>query len=243
MSQKGKPENNLVSGDMICEYLENFAEENGLKRLIHFGSWVSKVERNTRGSGWVLTVNGRSVEATKIICATGVTTQAKTPGFAIQDNAIPVKHVVDLAKSAPSFSDTSSKLEHFVLLGAAKSAYDSAYLLCSLGKKVTWVIRPDGSGPMPIMPSKMLGQNTITTSSSRLMSYLSPSIMTTDSPIGAFFHRTWLGRWLTKAAWRYISNLADRAAGFGSTSAHTEALRPEIRDNRYRLELLYSKFR
>ncbi|KAK3945107.1 pyridine nucleotide-disulfide oxidoreductase-domain-containing protein [Diplogelasinospora grovesii] len=233
MPQDGKPGNNLVSGDMICRYLEQFAEDNDLKRLIRFNSWVSNIERNRRGCGWVLTVNSRRVEAAKLICATGVTTQTNAPGFTVPEDSIPVKHVVDLAKAVPSFSDAANKLDHFVLLGGAKSAYDAAYLLCSLGKKVTWVIREDGSGPMPIMPAKMLGRNTITMGTSRLMSNLSPSIMTTDSPIGAFFHRTWLGRWLTKAAWGYISTLADKAAGFGTTAAaHTEALRPEIKDNR-----------
>lgn len=216
---------------MICRYLERFAEDNGLKRHIRFNSWVSGVERNPSGRGWVLDVDGRRVEATKLICATGVTTQINAPGFTVLDDSIPVKHVVNLAKEAGSFSDANNKLDHFVLVGAAKSAYDAAYLLCSLGKKVTWVIREDGSGPMPIMPAKTLGQNTITMSTSRLMSNLSPSLMTTESLVGAFFHRTWLGRWLTKSAWGYMSHLADKAAGFGNTAARTEPLRPQIKDN------------
>lgn len=235
MPQDGKPGNNLVSGDMICRYLERFAEENDLKRRIHFNSWVSSVERNpaSRG-GWVLAVNGRRVEAAKLICATGVTTQTNAPAFTVLDKSIPVKHIVTLAQEVASFSDPSKKLDHFVLVGAAKSAYDAAYLLCSLGKKVTWVIREDGSGPMPIMPAKMMGKNTITMSTSRLMSNLSPSLMTTDSLPGAFFHRTWLGRFLTKSAWGYMSNLADKAAGFGTTNgASTELLKPQIKDNRY----------
>lgn len=232
MPEDGKPENNLVSGDMICRYLEKFAEDNSLKRHIRFNSWVSNVERGPAGCGWVLNVNGRRVEAAKLVCATGVTTQINPPDFRISDDSIPVKHVVNLAKEVTGFKDATNDLEHFVLVGAAKSAYDAAYLLCSLGKKVTWLIREDGSGPMPIMPDKTLGQNTITMSTSRLMSNLSPSLMTTDSLVGAFFHRTWVGRWLTKSAWGYMSHLADKAAGFGSTAARTEALRPQIKDNR-----------
>ncbi|KAK8104666.1 uncharacterized protein PG998_011699 [Apiospora kogelbergensis] len=231
MPQDGKTGNNLVSGDMICRYLERYAEQRGLKRHLRHESWVSSVERHPNGRGWVLFVNGQRVEADKLVCATGVTTQTNEPDFEVLEDSIPVKHVVDLAKSVPSFSDPSQKMDHFVLVGAAKSAYDAAYLLCSLGKKVTWIIREDGSGPMPIMPSKMLGQNTITMSTSRLMSNLSPSLMTTDSMIGSFFHRTWLGKFLTRSCWGYISSLADKAAGFGSTATKTEPLRPSIKDN------------
>ncbi|KAH9886871.1 flavin-binding monooxygenase-like family protein [Xylariomycetidae sp. FL2044] len=231
MSRDGKPNTNLVSGDMICNYLEKFAEDNDLRRHIRFNSWVSNVERAAQGSGWVLSVNGRKVEAAKLICATGVTTQSIPPCFIVEDGAIPVKHVVELAKESARFEDPSSNLEHFVLVGSAKSAYDAAYLLCSLGKKVTWVIREDGSGPMPIMPITLLGRNSITMSSSRLMSNLSPSLMTTDSWVGSFFHRTWLGRWLTKTAWGYITKKADQAAGFGTTEGPTELLKPNIQDN------------
>ncbi|KAK6085734.1 flavin-binding monooxygenase-like family protein [Seiridium cupressi] len=231
MSQDGKTENNLVSGDMICRYLEKFAEDNHLNRHIRYSSWVSSVERGSDGCGWVLNVNGQRVEAAKLICATGVTTQTNAPGFTVLDDSIPVKHVVTLAQEVATFRDVTNKLEHFVLVGAAKSAYDAAYLLCSLGKKVTWLIREDGSGPMPIMPDKIFGNNTITMGTTRLMSNLSPSLMTTDTTLGAFFHRTWLGRWLTTSAWGYLSSQADKAAGFGSVAGRTEPLKPQIKDN------------
>lgn len=67
----------------------------------------------------------------------------------------------------------------------------------------------------------------------RLMNVLSPSLMTTDSIPGTFFHRTRLGRWLTKTAWRYMSYRADEAAGFGGKAGNLEGLRPQIKDNRY----------
>lgn len=157
MPQDGKPENNLVSGDMIWRYLDKFASDNDLKRHIRFNSWVSDVRHSPQGTGWTLTVNGITIETAKLICATGVTTQINSPGFSITDNPIPVIHAVDIAKSVAGFSDATNKFDHFVLIGAAKSAYDAAYLLCSLGKKVTWIIREDGSGPMPIMPTSIMG--------------------------------------------------------------------------------------
>ncbi|KAK0630321.1 flavin-binding monooxygenase-like family protein [Bombardia bombarda] len=228
MTQDGKPENNLVSGDMIWRYLDKFAEDNKLKQHIHFNSWVSSVERTA--SGWELTVNGVKIEAAKIICAAGITTQTNSPDFSVKENSIPVIHAVDLAKNAEKIKSPSGP-KHVVLIGAAKSAYDAAYLLASSGKKVTWVIRDTGSGPMPIMPANMLGMNTITMSANRLMNYLSPSLMTTDTYLGSFFHRTMAGRWLTRAYWKYISSQADSAAGFGKDSGKLDALRPQLQDN------------
>jgi cation diffusion facilitator CzcD-associated flavoprotein CzcO len=142
MPAGGKPNNNLVSGDMIWNYLDSFAEENKLKPLIRFNSWVSKVERNT-GGGWLLTVNGQTIETAKVICAAGITTQINDPGFTITDNSIPVIHAAEIAKNVANFEKPENK--HFVLIGAAKSAYDAAYLLSSMGKKVTWYARLESS--------------------------------------------------------------------------------------------------
>lgn len=63
------------------------------------------------------------------------------------------------------------------------------------------------------------------------MNYLSPSLMTTDSALGGFFHRTMAGRWLTRKYWSYITSQAEQAAGFGGDTEHIEALRPQIKDN------------
>ncbi|KAF7513209.1 hypothetical protein GJ744_010605 [Endocarpon pusillum] len=145
MSRDGKPENNLVSGDMIQRYLEEFAVDNDLMRRIRFNSWVDKVERCPRG--WRLRVNGRYIESAKLILATGVTSVRNEAPFQVEAGAT-VIHSRDIAQNLPVLKEAES----VVVVGAAKSAYDAVYLLCSIGKRVTWVIRPDGSGPMPLMP-------------------------------------------------------------------------------------------
>ncbi|KAI1823679.1 flavin-binding monooxygenase-like family protein [Xylaria intraflava] len=226
MPKDGATDHNLVSGKMIFNYLDRFANEHDLKRRICFESWVSKVERCD--SGWRLTVNGRVIHSAKLIIATGVTSVKNSPSFKVEENSVPVIHSIDIARNTQDFS--TDKAQHFLIVGAAKSAYDIVYQLCSLGKKVTWVIRPDGSGPMPIMPSEVLGLNTITLSCNRLTNYLSPSLMTTDSWLGGFFHRTPMGRWLTKAHWSFITDRADKAAGFGGNAGPVEGLRPDVRD-------------
>ncbi|MCJ1434766.1 hypothetical protein MMC27_004136 [Xylographa pallens] len=226
MPKDGSTDHNLVSGDMIFKYLDTFADDHELKGRIRFNSWVSDVERCPRG--WRLIVNGSIVETAKLIVATGVTSIRNSPSFEVKKNAVPVIHSMDIARNVPSFSAPEAK--HFLIIGAAKSAYDVAYLLCSMGKKVTWAIRPNGSGPMPIMPTELLGKNTITMSSNRMMNYLSPSLMTTESTLGSFFHRTMPGRWLTKTYWNYMTSQADLAAGFGGNAGNVEGLRPDVRD-------------
>ncbi|KAI1323179.1 flavin-binding monooxygenase-like family protein [Xylariaceae sp. FL0255] len=215
MSEDGVTDHNMVSGDMIFKYLDRFADTNDLKRRIYFESWVSDVERCDKG--WRLTVNGHLVESTKLIIATGVTSIRNTPSFDIKQDAVPVIHSIDIARNTQDFA--SDKAKHFLVVGAAKSAYDIV------------VIRPNGSGPMPIMPSEVLGMNTITLSCNRLTNYLSPSLMTTDSWLGGFFHRTLLGRWLTKVHWNFITSRADKAAGFGGNAGSVEGLRPDVRDS------------
>ena len=177
MPKDGTTDHNLVSGDMIFKYLDTFADDHDLKHRIRFNSWVSDVERCPRG--WRFIVNGNIVETAKLIVATGVTSIRNSPSFDVKKNAVSVIHSLDIARNIPSFSAAEAK--HFLIIGAAKSAYDVAYLLCSMGKKVTWcvmmeqtqfkcthtpsctltnrrVIRPNGSGPMPIMPTEVLGK-------------------------------------------------------------------------------------
>jgi hypothetical protein len=67
-------------------------------------------------------------------CATAVTTQSNSPGFTIQGNSILVIHAADSAENMSGISTDSNK--HFVLIHEAKSAYDAAYLLYSLNKKI-----------------------------------------------------------------------------------------------------------
>ena len=229
MPKDGKTDHNLVTGNMICDYLEKFARDHDLTRRIHFKSWVNQIERCPYG--WRVKINGNSLfETRKLIVSTGVTSVPNELPFKIEDSPIPIIHSRDICENVKAMS--ADHVQNVVIVGAAKSAYDAAYLLSTLGKNVTWIIRPDGSGPMPIMPPELLGMNTISTGSTRLMSYLSPSLLNTDTWLGTFFHRTTAGRWLTRAHWRYITSQADKAAGFGGNAGSIEGLKPEVTNAR-----------
>ncbi|KAF2972304.1 hypothetical protein GQX73_g1323 [Xylaria multiplex] len=130
MSKDGAANDNLVSGNMIFNYLDRFANEHDLKRRIHFDSWVSNVQRCNRG--WRLTVNGRSVESRKLIIASGITSVKNSPSFEVKEGSIPVIHSIDIAQNAQDLS--SNNVQHCLVLGAAKSAYD---VVTSLGRWLT----------------------------------------------------------------------------------------------------------
>lgn len=227
MAKDGETDHHLVTGYMIQRYLEKYAEDHDLLRRIRFNTWVEKAEKCPRG--WRLKIADGYMETTKLIVATGLTSVPNVPPFTIEKESIPVIHSRDLAASVPVIG--SDDVQGVVVVGAAKSAYDAVYLLCSMGKRVTWVIRPDGAGPMPIMPAEVVGVNTISLGSTRLMNYLSPSLFNSEGMLASFFYRTPVGRWLTNAHWRLITRLSYKAAGFdkGGTIG---PLKPEMPDRR-----------
>jgi dimethylaniline monooxygenase (N-oxide forming) len=215
----------LIRGEMVQHYLEKFAVDNDLMPHIRLNSWVKKVERCPRG--WRLRVNDSYIETTKLILCCGVASVPSDPPFRVEPGA-KIIHSREIAPSVSAIEDA----ENFVLVGAAKSAYDVAYYLCSKGKRVTWIIRPDGGGPMPLVPLEIGGIDTIAMGSTRLMSYLSPSMYNTKGILGTFFHRTAVGQWLTKANWNFMSSVSDKAAGFGGDAGAAEGLKPDLSDRR-----------
>lgn len=235
MPKDGATKNDLVTGYMIQSDLEKYAEDHDLLRRIRFRSWIEKAERCP--CGWRLRLKDSSdvIETKKLIVATGVTSIPNMPEFKTTKTSIPLIHSIDLASSVGALG--SDDVQSVVVVGAAKSAYHAVYLLLSMGKRVTWLIRPDGSVPMPIMPAEMFGMNTIAVGSTRLMSYLSPSILNSKGLLSAFFQRSILGRWVTGKFWDTITYLSDRDAGFSEGNS-ISALKPEVDEKRLALSAL-----
>lgn len=229
MPKEGATKNDLVTGYMIQSYLEKYARDHDLLRRIQFNSWVEKAERCPRGWRLRLQGSGNIIEPAKLMVATGVTSIPNMPEFDMSDASIPLVHSRDLGASVEDLK--SDDVQSAIVVGAAKSAYDAVYLLLSMGKKVTWLIRPEGSGPMPILPSEMFGCNSIAIGSTRLMSYLSPSILNSTGPICTFFQRTTIGRWITSAFWENTTHASEKNAGFAKGD-HIAALKPEVKEKR-----------
>ena len=216
-----------VTGEMIHNYLQKYAEDHDLLRRIQFDTFVESAKQCPRGWHLKFKGSGDGVEAEKLLVAPGVTSIVHLPKFEEDDDAsIPIIHSRDLGVSFKALSNET--VENVVVVGAAKSAYDTVYLLLHMGKKVTWVIRPGGAGPLAILPFKVVNMlNSIAVASTRLMTHLSPSILNTQGLLYWLFQRTPLGRWCTGKFWDSLDYISGAHAGYGMGD-HVSMLRPEI---------------
>lgn len=232
MPSQGATESDLVTGEMIHRYLEKYAVDHDLLRRIQFDTFVERAERSVNGWRLKFKDSDEILETKKLMVATGVTSIPNMPAQ-VQANraAIPVIHSKDLGTSYQTLQ--SNEIQRVVVVGAAKSAYDAVYLMLSMGKKVTWIIRPDGAGPLAILPTKLFGYlNSITVASTRLMTHMSPSILNTRGMLYRFFHQSRAGRWCVRSFWDTVTYLSNRHAGY-MDGDHVSGLRPEIESKRY----------
>jgi dimethylaniline monooxygenase (N-oxide forming) len=222
----GDKNDDRVTGDMIHGYLQTYAETHDLLRRIRFNTFVSGAMRTAEG--WRLSFQNSEdiIEAEKLMVATGVTSIPFMPNFTQSGEAVPRVHSRDLGMSFEAIKDSAVK--HAVVIGAAKSAYDAVYLLLQMGKEVTWVIRSEGAGPLAILPFKILNViNSIAFASTRLMSFLSPSILNTEGAMSWLIHRTQLGRWCVGRFWDFLDHVSKTHAGYNAGD-HIGLLKPEI---------------
>jgi dimethylaniline monooxygenase (N-oxide forming) len=230
MPKDGKTDNDMVTGSMIHNYLQKYAEDHDLLSRIRFNTFVERVERCPHGWRLHFKDSEEQIETKKLMVATGVTSIPRMPELDRNDESVPIIHSRDLGSCWQALD--SDKIQEVVVLGAAKSAYDAVYLLLKMRKKVTWVIRPHGAGPLAILPSEILGLfNSIAVASTRMMTYLSPSILNSQGYLSYFFHRNWLGRGLTNAFWNSLNYISATHAGY-TAKDHVARLKPEINGKR-----------
>ncbi|KAH7311406.1 hypothetical protein B0I35DRAFT_438023 [Stachybotrys elegans] len=215
-----------VTGEMIHSYLHKYAEDHDLLRRVRFNTFVTSAIKTEHG--WRLKFRDSEdvLETSKLMVATGVSSIPFLPDFSEGDGSIPIIHSRDLGSSFDTLGQDNIK--NVIVIGAAKSAYDAVYLLLTMGKKVTWVIRSTGAGPLAILPSKVLNLfHSIAFASTRLMTHLSPSILNTKGPMYWLFHRTFPGRWFVGKFWDFLDHVSHVHAGY-EKGDHVELLKPEI---------------
>ncbi|KAK2039666.1 hypothetical protein LZ31DRAFT_558545 [Colletotrichum somersetense] len=212
---------------MIHSYLQEYAEDHDLIRRIRFNTFVEAATRCDRGWRLALRSSNDVVETQKLLVATGVTSIPFMPNLTITSaDPIPLIHSKDLGSLYDKVSEPG--VQNVVVVGAAKSAYDAVYLLLTMGKKVTWLIRKQGGGPLAILPFEILHLvNTIAFASTRLMTHLSPSILNTQGAAYWFFQQTFIGLWLVSLFWKFLDYVSRLHAGYGAGD-HVQMLTPEI---------------
>ena len=225
MKKEGLSPDRYISGETIHNYLNDFARDFDLVRRIRLDTRVTKAEK--LGTGWRLSVKGpqgdEALESSKLIVASGVTSEAYVPNFPRNGFDHPIIHSAEIGWKLRDIEQAD--LKRVVVLGAAKSAYDTVFQMLKLGKKVDWVIREDGTGPLAIMPPRLLGINTVDVMATRFLASFSPALLHSDGPFYHFLQRTAIGNKLTKWFWRAVTYAAESHAGYSKT-ANAAKLRP-----------------
>ncbi len=183
---------------------------------------MTQVEREESGT-WRLTLDyGPPIQCNKLIWAVGPGSSAVMPNWDRHNFTSPIIHSSETGRSLKQID----QVNRATVVGAAKSSLDTVYLLLKAGKKVDWIIRETGAGPIAMGPPTLFGiWNTVDGLSTRAMASFSPSIMNTSGFVYTVIHKTWPGRLLAKGFWRIANCLADYSAGY-SANENFKQLRP-----------------
>ena len=236
MRREGITSDGYISGDTIHAYLNDFARDYDLVRRTRLRNTVDNVNR-LPGNGWRLEIADKpAIECAKLIYATGATSHPVIPSWPKSKFNVPIIHSSETGVHLAALD----RVQRATVVGAAKSAYDTVFLLLHAGKQVNWIIREDGSGPLAIMPPTILGlMNTMDAVATRMVGMLGSSIMNTKGTGYRFFQKTRLGRTLAKTFWRTVTMIAEMHAGY-SKSPNAKKLRPLPHGNGYVRSTLFA---
>ncbi len=229
MKKEGLTPDRYISGQTIHDYLVSFAQEFRLMEMIQLDTRVTKVDKlEGKTQGWRLwsLVGGKEtiLETSKLVVASGVSSGPYMPTFPRSSWTKPIIHSSEIGSKMDEIR--SAEVKRVVVLGAAKSAYDTVYMMLKAGKKVDWIIRENGTGPLAIMPPRFFGYlNTVDVMATRALACFSPAILQTKGFWYWFLQRSRIGRMLTTAFWRNLTRLAEMHAGYSRTE-DAEKLRP-----------------
>ncbi|KAF4627390.1 hypothetical protein G7Y89_g10764 [Cudoniella acicularis] len=156
----GVTKRGLLSGEALSAYVCKYAEHFDLTRRVRLETRVLRAINSDLNAEeiWVLQIRNvgnaegevESITCTKLIIATGQASQPHTPTFlGVEKFKKPIIHAASLAEASMSLL-LQPTIKHVTVLGGSKSAHDAVYLCATTGKKVTWVIRKNGRGVMPM---------------------------------------------------------------------------------------------
>lgn len=221
MKAEGLSPDRYISGETVHGYLNDYSRDHDLTRRIRLNVQIEKVEplSDAPNSGWELHVAGKdaTLRCDKLIVATGVSSAPYVPPIPKAKFQAPIIHSSQIGESIDKL--TAPDVKRVVILGAAKSAYDTTYMLLLKGKRVEWVIRNNGAGPLAIMPPRLFGYlNTVDIMATRFLASFSPAILNTKGIWYRVLQRSKFGLQFTKFFWRNLTRVAEAHAGYSSNS-------------------------
>ncbi len=209
----------------IHEYFRQYAEKYDLIRRILLETKVKSVEKVE--NGWKLTVGAvsdaegrdgqkdreRVITCDKLMVATGLTNVPAPIDIPGSENfRVPVINFAPFMREADKLLGDPS-IKRATVIGSAKAAYDTVYLLATAGKQVTWIIRQSGRGATYIIPPYMwIGPfycwvEALT--AMRFFTFLSPCVWGNADGFGwwrSLLHGTRVGRWIFESIWKKLGS-------------------------------------
>ena len=203
----------------VTAYLEDYVSSHvyagaSLRSRIRFGHQVTHVSRGTAPglsdstTFWTVHIRvknedasdggTRSITATKIVAASGLTSVPHMPG-------LPGREVyTGVVCHHRDFGQISAAIEHgklgdvqnIAVLGGGKSAADMVYDMIKKGKRVSWIIRKDGEGPayLFVPGSSAPYRNSVEKAATRITATMaSPSSFMELSWISSLWHKSTYG--------------------------------------------------
>lgn len=209
-----------IPGKVVFDYFEQYAEKHDLTRRIWSMSKIRSAEKTE--TGWRLIVidgnlpasnQSKTVTCSKLIVATGLASDPAPINIKGQEDfEAPVINFAHFRQEAPRLLAEPS-IEHVAVYGGSKAAYDAVYMLASKGKRVSWIIRASGHGPIYMAPGHIyLGPfrcwlEKLTTT--RFFTLFSPCVWGQADGFGyirSLMHGTSTGRWLVDKFWTKLSS-------------------------------------
>lgn len=213
-----------IPGEVLHSYFERYVENFGLADKIRLSSKVEIAKHKLDGK-WQLTVTKSQskiaekvfLETTKLIVATGLTSEPFLPAFDGQDVfGASLFHSRDLLRCEKDVLQVGKRVSIF---GGTKSAWDAAYACAVSGTEVNWIIRESGHGPIwmappYVTPLKKWLEKLVTT---RFLTWFSPCIWGDADGFGRirrFLHGTWVGRKIVDTFWNTLANDVSQSNGY-----------------------------
>ncbi|KAF2170748.1 hypothetical protein M409DRAFT_63824 [Zasmidium cellare ATCC 36951] len=203
-----------IPGRVMYDYLTDYARHFDILRCIHYLTTVDEIEKLQ--DGWLLRTNyangNGSMEKTyrskKLIMCHGLASRpnpVNLPGHQNFDR--PVFNHGALRQQGEALANDPN-VKSVTVVGASKIGYDAVYMFATHGKKVDWVVRKSGGGPVWMSsPWVKLGPWTVMlehVACMRFFTWFSPCIWGCYDGFGwirGFLARTRIGRWLTDNLW------------------------------------------
>ncbi|KAL8852237.1 MAG: hypothetical protein Q9221_002839 [Calogaya cf. arnoldii] len=168
MKREGLTPDRYISGNTIHGYLNDFAKDHDLVRRIRLNTTVSNIDKADSGI-WRLDIkNADGIKTKKLIAASGVSSDPYTPSWPKEDFNRPIVHSAQVGTSLETLQSPAT--DRVV---------------------VDWIIREDGSGPLAIMPPRILGLfNTVDVMATRALASFSPDFWKVFYNGNCTVHRT-----------------------------------------------------